>query len=84
MICCENWKAGLAPFVPQIEAAFTKVSLVKRVEFIRRLLATTNDSYKDVMRIPKILTFVEWMYENYKSQDHLELNPTLKTLLPSS
>ena len=83
MICSENWKQGLNPFVNFIESAFAKVSLIRRVEFIRKLLRTNNDCFKDVMRIPKVLTFVEWMYENYKSQDNLDLNPTIKTLLPS-
>ena len=83
MICCENWKQGLNSLVPLIEAAFAKVSVIKRVEFIHKLLRVNTDCFKDVIRIPKVLTFVEWMYENYKTEERLELNPSIKTLLPS-
>jgi len=63
----ENWKEGLGPIVNLIEASFLKVSMIKRVEFIHKLLKIDTDCFKDIVRIPKILTFVEWMYENYKT-----------------
>lgn len=75
VICNENWKKGIQPLVPYIEAAFAKASIVKRVEFISRLVKVNTDAFKDVLRIEKLLTFLEWMYESYKEEEHLELNP---------
>lgn len=82
-ICAEDWKQGLQPLVPYIEATFSKVSLIKRIEFIHKVLKVGTETFKDIIRIEKLLTFAEWMYENYKTDEHLEFNPQLKKLLPS-
>jgi hypothetical protein len=47
------------------------------------VLRIGTETFKDIIRIEKLLTFAEWMYENYKSEEHLQFNPHLKKLLPS-
>ena len=54
-----------------------------RIIFVYNLLDLKSDTIKDVLRIPKILTFVEWMYSNVKN-DKITLNPIIKKLLPST
>lgn len=83
MICAEDWKQGIKPFFELIEQAFLKVSLSKRVEFILKLLKLKNEAFKDVLRIERILTTTEWMYENYREEAKLNFYPQLKKLLPS-
>ena len=83
MICAENWTEGIKPLCGLIESAFQKVSLIKRINFILKLLRLKNEAFKDVMRIERILTFAEWLYENHKEEYRLQLYPNLKKVLPS-
>ena len=83
MICAENWTEGIKPLCGLIESAFQKVSLIKRINFILKLLRLKNEAFKDVMRIERILTFAEWLYENHKEEYKLQLYPNLKKVLPS-
>jgi hypothetical protein len=81
MICGENWKNGISPFAPYIEAAFSKTSLSKRIEFVNALARMQSPITSDVFKIPKILTFMEWMF-NTAENEHLASNLAVKSLLP--
>lgn len=83
LVCAEDWKQGVQPLVTLVEAAFLKASLARRIDFVHLLLRVGSDTVKDVLRIEKLLTFAEWMYENHRSAERLDLNPQLKKVLPS-
>ncbi len=67
MLAAEDWKEGVGALVPYIENAFSKVSLMRRLEFMHKMLKIGTQTMKEVVRIEKLLTFAEWMYENHKS-----------------
>ncbi len=81
MICAENWNNGIKAFVPFIEAAFSKTSLSKRMEFVNAIVRIQSQMITDVLKIPKILCFIEWM-NNTAENEHLISNPAVKNLLP--
>lgn len=83
MLAAEEWREGIQALVPYIETAFAKVSLVRRIDFIHRILKVGTQTMKDIVRIEKLLTFAEWMYEHCKGPEQLQFNPELKKLLPS-
>lgn len=65
MMCGENWKNGIILFANLIEEAFSKSSLPKRIEYIYKLLDLRSTTINDILKISKIITFVEWLF-NYK------------------
>ena len=69
LICATDWKQGLKPLVSLLESAFCKSPISQRVLFISQVLKIKSDCFKDVVRIDKLLTFAEWMYEHYKQQE---------------
>lgn len=83
VLAAEEWKEGIHAIVPYIETAFAKVSLVRRIDFIHRMLRVGTQAMKDIVRIEKLLSFAEWMYEHCKGPEELQFNPELKKLLPS-
>ncbi len=69
MMSAENWIKGIQVFSPLIEIAFSKASLIKRVDFISKLIRIPTECYKEVLKIEKLKTFMEWINENYKEDD---------------
>ena len=61
MICAENSKNYLKKFNIFIEAAFSKSSLSKRIDFITRLLNVKSSLTHSIIKLEKLLFFVEWM-----------------------
>jgi hypothetical protein len=82
MIASENWKQGLKEFMAYIEIAFAKTSLIKRIEFLNELLGMKGETYLEIIKIEKILIFIDYMIHEKKS-DSLRMVMIVKRMLPS-
>ena len=82
IICAQDWKLGLKPLLPYLEEAFIKVSLVKRVEYLIKLLRIPKtDMQSQILKIPKLCIFAEWMSDAYRAE-LADLEPVLRKYLP--
>lgn len=63
MIFAEDWQAGLKPLIPYIEASFSKISILRRIEFLTKLMKINNEKCLNELlsKVDKILIFIEWI-----------------------
>lgn len=79
-MCVEDWKSGLQFFEPHLLAAFSKSPMIKKIEFIHSVLEIVSPLNKQVLSIPKIFSFLQWMQASYKSQQ-VARSDIVRTLL---
>lgn len=68
IICNEGWKVGLSEMLRLIEEAFVKYPVIKRIDYIERLVLVKGTLSCDIFKIPKIHALVEWFKNNSKNQ----------------
>jgi hypothetical protein len=79
-MCLEDWKAGLSYFEPYLIAAFSKIPMAKRIDFVHSVLEIPSTLAKQVLSIPKLFCFLQWMQANYKSE-HVIKSDLVRSLL---